>query len=160
MEFNAVQLLKGMDKLDLPGDIPNLKSWIWDGSSPLNQREELVYDITVEGIHNFVANNIIVHNCVYQGKCSFLLGRLENASQKCGEPAYPQRHGKKKKGDRCPLPALHRGQHRQQCPKDVLRQGLERTGEAFASYAFQQSRIRPVMLCGIPDGIPQRKHYQ
>jgi DNA polymerase-3 subunit alpha len=27
---------------------------------------EHVYDLTVEGIHNFVANNIIVHNCVYQ----------------------------------------------------------------------------------------------
>ncbi len=27
---------------------------------------ETVYDITVEGLHNFVANNIIVHNCVYQ----------------------------------------------------------------------------------------------
>ncbi len=27
---------------------------------------EDVYDITVEGIHSFVANNIVVHNCVYQ----------------------------------------------------------------------------------------------
>src|SRR5262249_8455424 len=26
---------------------------------------ERVYDLTVEGIHSFVANNIIVHNCVY-----------------------------------------------------------------------------------------------
>ena len=28
--------------------------------------EEHVYDIEVEGIHNFVANNVLVHNCVYQ----------------------------------------------------------------------------------------------
>jgi DNA polymerase-3 subunit alpha len=28
--------------------------------------EEDVYDVTVDGLHNFVANNIIVHNCVYQ----------------------------------------------------------------------------------------------
>lgn len=28
--------------------------------------EERVYDITVAGLHNFVASNIIVHNCVYQ----------------------------------------------------------------------------------------------
>lgn len=28
--------------------------------------KELVYDITVDRIHNFIANNIIVHNCVYQ----------------------------------------------------------------------------------------------
>ena len=27
---------------------------------------EPVYDLTVEGIHNFVANNVIVHNCIYQ----------------------------------------------------------------------------------------------
>lgn len=27
---------------------------------------EHVYDLTVEGLHSFVANNIIVHNCVYQ----------------------------------------------------------------------------------------------
>jgi DNA polymerase-3 subunit alpha len=27
---------------------------------------EDVYDLTVEGLHSFVANNIIVHNCVYQ----------------------------------------------------------------------------------------------
>src|SRR5204863_345436 len=28
--------------------------------------EERVYDITVDRIHNFVANNVIVHNCIYQ----------------------------------------------------------------------------------------------
>src|SRR3954449_3558872 len=28
--------------------------------------DERVYDITVEGIHNFVANNVIAHNCIYQ----------------------------------------------------------------------------------------------
>ncbi|TMM13456.1 MAG: hypothetical protein E6F98_06010 [Actinobacteria bacterium] len=28
--------------------------------------EERVYDIEVEGIHNFVANNVVVHNCIYQ----------------------------------------------------------------------------------------------
>ena len=27
---------------------------------------ELVYDITVDGTHNFVANGMIVHNCIYQ----------------------------------------------------------------------------------------------
>jgi DNA polymerase-3 subunit alpha len=28
--------------------------------------EERVYDIEVEGIHNFIANGVIVHNCIYQ----------------------------------------------------------------------------------------------
>ena len=28
--------------------------------------QQRVYDITVEGIHNFIGNNILIHNCVYQ----------------------------------------------------------------------------------------------
>jgi DNA polymerase III alpha subunit/intein/homing endonuclease len=28
--------------------------------------EELVYDVTVDEIHNFVANGLVVHNCIYQ----------------------------------------------------------------------------------------------
>ncbi len=28
--------------------------------------KQRVYDITVEGIHNFVGNNVLIHNCVYQ----------------------------------------------------------------------------------------------
>ncbi|MBA2325688.1 MAG: DNA polymerase III subunit alpha [Actinobacteria bacterium] len=27
---------------------------------------QLVYDITVQGIHNFIANGIVAHNCIYQ----------------------------------------------------------------------------------------------
>src|SRR6266511_1976531 len=27
---------------------------------------QLVYDITVDGIHNFVANGVVAHNCIYQ----------------------------------------------------------------------------------------------
>ena len=34
---------------------------------------EHVYDLTVEGLHSFVANNIIVHNCVYQEQVIKLL---------------------------------------------------------------------------------------
>ncbi len=34
---------------------------------------EHVYDLTVEGLHSFVANNIIVHNCVYQEQVIRLL---------------------------------------------------------------------------------------
>jgi DNA polymerase III alpha subunit/intein/homing endonuclease len=38
--------------------------------------EERVYDLTVERIHNFVANNIIVHNCVYQEQIMQIAGQV------------------------------------------------------------------------------------
>ena len=37
---------------------------------------EHVYDLTVEGLHSFVANNIIVHNCVYQEQIIQILSQL------------------------------------------------------------------------------------
>ncbi len=37
---------------------------------------EKVYDITVEGLHNFVGNNIIVHNCVYQEQIMQIAGSM------------------------------------------------------------------------------------
>lgn len=38
--------------------------------------QENVYDITVDELHNFVANNIIVHNCVYQEQIMQIAGEL------------------------------------------------------------------------------------
>ncbi|HHW88598.1 MAG TPA: DNA polymerase III subunit alpha [Chloroflexi bacterium] len=37
---------------------------------------EHVYDLTVEGLHSFVADNIIVHNCVYQEQIIQILSNL------------------------------------------------------------------------------------
>src|SRR5207302_9810559 len=41
---------------------------------------ERVYDITVEDIHNFVANNILVHNCIYQEEAMEIAKRLAGFS--------------------------------------------------------------------------------
>lgn len=38
--------------------------------------QEIVYDLTVDDIHNFVANNIIVHNCVYQEQIMQIAGDI------------------------------------------------------------------------------------
>jgi DNA polymerase III subunit alpha len=38
--------------------------------------QEAVYDLTVDGTHNFVANNVIVHNCVYQEQIMQIAGEL------------------------------------------------------------------------------------
>ncbi len=57
---------------------------------------EHVYDLTVEGLHNFVANNIIVHNCVYQEQIMQLAQKL--AGYSLGEADLMRRAmGKKKK---------------------------------------------------------------
>jgi len=57
---------------------------------------ERVYDLTVEGIHSFVANNIIVHNCVYQEQIMQLAQNL--AGYSLGEADLMRRAmGKKKK---------------------------------------------------------------
>jgi DNA polymerase III subunit alpha len=38
--------------------------------------EKTVYDLTISDTHNFVANNIIVHNCVYQEQIMQIAGEL------------------------------------------------------------------------------------
>jgi DNA polymerase-3 subunit alpha len=41
---------------------------------------ERVYDITVDGIHNFVANNVIAHNCIYQEQAMEIAKQLAGFS--------------------------------------------------------------------------------
>ena len=53
-------------QLSLPATTRNLRVR-WEeivSIEPVGQQR--VYDITVEGIHNFVGSNILIHNCVYQ----------------------------------------------------------------------------------------------
>ena len=38
--------------------------------------EERVFDLTVEGLHSFVVNNIVVHNCIYQEQIIQILTNL------------------------------------------------------------------------------------
>ena len=59
---------------------------------------EHVYDLTVEGLHSFVANNIVVHNCVYQEQIIQILSSL--AGYTPGEADLVRRAiGKKKASD-------------------------------------------------------------
>ncbi len=54
------------EQLNLPETVRRLRI-AWEEIVSIEPAgTEDVYDITVEGLHNFVANNIIVHNCVYQ----------------------------------------------------------------------------------------------
>ncbi len=56
---------------------------------------EHVYDLTVEGLHSFVADNIVVHNCVYQEQIIQILSEL--AGYTPGEADLVRRAISKKK---------------------------------------------------------------
>src|SRR5690606_13487628 len=54
---------------------------------------ERVYDITVEGTHNFIANGIVTHNCIYQESvmrlaqkfAGYSLAEADNLRKACGK---------------------------------------------------------------------------
>jgi DNA polymerase III subunit alpha len=100
--------------------------------------EELVYDITVADIHNFIGNNIILHNCIFQEQLMLLSQKLANFS-KGDADVLRKAMGKKQ------LAVLDKMK-----PKFLA--GCEKNGhslptcekvwtdwEAFASYAFNKS---------------------
>ncbi|MEO0042936.1 MAG: hypothetical protein RL329_2384, partial [Bacteroidota bacterium] len=100
--------------------------------------EELVYDITVADIHNFIGNNIILHNCIFQEDLMLLSQKLANFS-KGDADVLRKAMGKKQ------LAVLDKMK-----PKFLA--GCEKNGhplpicekvwtdwEAFASYAFNKS---------------------
>ncbi|MBX7218799.1 MAG: DNA polymerase III subunit alpha [Blastocatellia bacterium] len=98
---------------------------------------ELVYDITVEGIHNFVGNNIVLHNCTYQEQIMAIFQRL--AGYSLGEADLVRRAMGKKKREELDAhkakffkQAEERGHDRDKLEK--LWQSLE----GFADYAFNK----------------------
>ena len=100
--------------------------------------KELVYDITVEGIHNFVANNIIVHNCVYQEQVMLLSQKLANFTKGQADRLRKGMGKKKKKEIDALYPLFIEGGTGNGHPKDVLDK-VWKDWEAFASYAFNKS---------------------
>ncbi len=100
--------------------------------------EEMVYDITVEETHNFVGNNIILHNCVYQEQVMLLSQKLAGFS-KGDADILRKAMGKK---DRKTLDKL-----KPQFIENAKAKGLPEKKlakiwtdwEAFASYAFNKS---------------------
>lgn len=100
--------------------------------------EELVYDISVEGTHNFVGNNIILHNCVYQEQIMLLSQKLAGFS-KGDADVLRKAMGKKQKA----VLDKMKGQFVQGAvAKGHPAEKLEKIWtdwEAFASYAFNKS---------------------
>lgn len=59
----------------------------WDRITRIEKQEtpKYVYDLTVEGNHNFVANNIFVHNSNVSDALCFVLGRLSAKSMRAAK---------------------------------------------------------------------------
>ena len=111
----------------------------WDEIVAIEPAEqELVYDITVEGIHNFVANGIIVHNCVYQEQIMLLSQKLAGFSK--GEAdTLRKAMGKKQKAvlDKM-YPRFLEGCKANGHPEANLEK-IWKDWEHFAAYAFNKS---------------------
>ncbi|HMQ47097.1 MAG TPA: DNA polymerase III subunit alpha [Saprospiraceae bacterium] len=127
-----------LDKLTLPETAKKLKVR-WEEIVEISPAgEELVYDITVEGIHNFVANNMIVHNCVYQEQVMLLSQKLAGFTKGQAD-MLRKAMGKKQKAVLDALfPKFIEGGTSNQHPQSVLEK-VWKDWEAFASYAFNKS---------------------
>ena len=64
----CVEIVHGDESPDAINRVPTVAGDVyWDEVVDIQpDGEEEVYDLTVEGLHNFVANNIIVHNSIEQ----------------------------------------------------------------------------------------------
>lgn len=126
------------DVLELPQSKRNLGvRWI-EITSIEEAGEELVYDISVEGIHNFIGNNIILHNCVYQEQIMLLSQKLAGFS-KGDADVLRKAMGKKQKAvlDKMKGQFIE-GAMAKGHPKDKLEK-IWTDWEAFAAYAFNKS---------------------
>ena len=104
--------------------------------SPAGQ--ELVYDITVEGIHNFVGNSIILHNCVYQEQIMLLSQKIAGFS-KGDADVLRKAMGKKQKAVLDKMKGqFMEGATAKGHPKAKLEK-IWTDWEAFAMYAFNKS---------------------
>ena len=99
---------------------------------------ELVYDITVDDIHNFVGNNVILHNCVYQEQIMLLSQKLAGFS-KGDADVLRKAMGKKQKSvlDKMKSQFIEGGTSRNHPAKTLEKVWTD--WEAFASYAFNKS---------------------
>ncbi|PID85460.1 MAG: hypothetical protein CSB13_07775 [Chloroflexi bacterium] len=99
---------------------------------------EQVYDLTVAGLHSFVANNIIVHNCIYQEQIIQIASNL--AGYEPGEADMIRKAVSKKKKDLME-------KHRIQFTDGAMARGYSREVcesiwgdiEFFARYGFNRA---------------------
>ena len=123
----------------IPEDTQRSTRVYWDEIVAIESvGEELVYDITVDKIHNFVANGVIVHNCVYQEQIMLLSQKLAGFSK--GEAdTLRKAMGKKQKATLDKMyPRFVEGCKAKGHPEEKLEK-IWKDWEHFAAYAFNKS---------------------
>ncbi len=113
----------------------------WEAISTIEPAgEERVYDLTVEATHNFVANNIIVHNCVYQEQIMQIAGQIFD--YELGEADLMRRAVSKKKEKDLKKHRdifLERGTHKG-LDEDTINKIFDDI-EFFANYGFNKCLV-------------------
>lgn len=141
----------------LPRTLELLNVWWEEIVSIEYAGEELVYDITVDGIHNFVANNIIVHNCVYQEQIMQIAGELFD--YELGEADLMRRAVSKKKKE-----ALleHKAIFMERGPQNDIpadtSEAIFDMIEFFANYGFNKSHASDYAVITVQTAFLKR-HY-
>lgn len=84
MRFVRVKELMSLFNMMINSDI------YWDEVISVEKlgKEEYVYDLTIEGNHNFIANNIFVHNSNITDALCFVLGRLSIKSIRAAKASH------------------------------------------------------------------------
>jgi DNA polymerase III subunit alpha len=91
--IHAVSVQRLVDALDL-SDVRRSMGVRWIGVESVRPAGvQRVYDLTVEEVHNFVANGMIVHNCIYQESvmriaqkfAGYSLAAADNLRKACGK---------------------------------------------------------------------------
>ena len=82
------RVMRIRDSLSLLQNLAN-SDIFWDKIKKIEKvkGEEFVYDLTIEDNHNFVANNIFVHNSNVTDSICFVLGRLSAKSMRAAKSA-------------------------------------------------------------------------
>jgi DNA polymerase-3 subunit alpha len=143
--------------LDLPKSRLHGRVW-WEAIETIEAAgQEHVYDLTVEGIHNFVANNIIVHNCVYQEQIMQIAGNI--FGYELGEADLMRRAVSKKKEKDLKKHRdifLERGQHNG-LEADTINKIFDDI-EFFANYGFNKSHAADYAMVAVQTAF-LKYHY-
>jgi DNA polymerase-3 subunit alpha len=119
--------------------------------------EEHVYDLTVEGLHNFVANNMVVHNCVYQEQIMQIAGNV--FGYELGEADLMRRAVSKKKEKDLKKHRdifLERGKERG-LDEDTINKIFDDI-EFFANYGFNKSHAADYAMVAVQTAF-LKAHY-
>ncbi len=127
-----------VEQVSLPQTIAKLRL-NWDVISTIEYvGQERVYDLSVEGTHNFVANGIVVHNCVYQEQIMQIASELFD--YELGEADLMRRAVSKKKQKEL---VKHRAIFLERGPQNGIAQDVADKIfddiEFFANYGFNKS---------------------